>query len=462
MLDIIKQLNETLAQYVAEGDTSALAVSGGIDSMCMLSLCLQSGFLEKNNLIVVSVNHQIRGAEAERDIQFVQDFCVKNGVRFMPFAVDVPSMAATKRIGIEQAARDARRTIFADLVQKGVADKVLTAHHASDNVESILMHMFRGSGLNGMRGMQVLSCGYLLRPMLSIHKTQIQAYVAAHNVPYAVDGSNKDNQYTRNFIRNEVLPLIKKSYAGVENAVLGLSAEVQKTLSAVTLNEGSVRVSKEGKACIDVAVLDKNLGASYVLKAIQELGIANNFSRRVIDSIVGLKDKQNGARLNLPHGYLAEKCGQEVVLFKADNLIDKSVTSTDSIKALSLCVPFKTGTIVLGNMRITLQPTDDNAQKIKNANQKQAHNKPLYFDMHAIPNTAVFRFRQNGDRFKPFGGGTKKLKEYLIDKKIPAQNRDNLILLANGKDVLLIVGLEISDTVQCKEGSACYTLWQHP
>ena len=413
------KFNQAISSYINTNDKLALAVSGGMDSMSMLHLCLSSGKISRQNMMVVSVDHKIRGLASSGDVGFVKKFCDKNKVKFISFCVDVPALALEKKQGLEQAARDVRREIFSDLVNSQKVDKILLAHHKDDNAESICMHIFRGSGLNGLKGMQVLSNGYLFRPMLYIARAEIEEYVKLHSVPFVIDKTNSDTSFTRNAFRHEVLPLIKKHYSGAVDALCNLSQEASKALDNVYIDDFKVNIVDD-KAYIELQPLKCAYADKYVLLALEKLDIRNGFYKKNILEIIELANKKTGASLDLPNNTKAIKEYNCVCIYKIDN---QAVIKKKELPKLE---KLKKGEAV----DFSLVP------------------KVLYVDSDCIPKTAIWRNRKDGDIFSPCGGNTKKLKDYLIDKKIPKLKRGDLYCLADGNIILAIEGVEIGDILK--------------
>ena len=176
----------------------------------MVMLDAISSVVDNDSFFVITVHHNLRGDEGKRDRDFVAQYCREMGVVCEIYEEDIPSFCAENGYTVEQGARIRRRQIFADTVKTGKAQRVVTAHHLSDNVESILMHVFRGSGLKGLCGMNI-DDGILLRPMLDCAREDIDAYIEEMDIPFVEDSTNESVDYTRNRLRREIIPLIKKS-----------------------------------------------------------------------------------------------------------------------------------------------------------------------------------------------------------------------------------------------------------
>ena len=205
---------ETIKKYdlIQSGDKLVLGVSGGPDSMCMLNVLLEIKKDVSNPLdfeiIVAHINHMIR-QEAEEDAEYVEEYCKKNDIEFYKKSIDVKEMANNKKIGLEEAGREARYTFFDEVLKKVGANKIAIAHNKNDNAETVLMNLFRGTGISGLKG--ILPCnGIYIRPIIECERKDIEEYCEKNNLNPRIDKTNFDTLYTRNKIRNVVIPYLKK------------------------------------------------------------------------------------------------------------------------------------------------------------------------------------------------------------------------------------------------------------
>ena len=166
--------------------------------------------LDKDSFSVVTIHHNLRGKEGERDRDFVKEYCLKNNIKCEIFEEQIKPFCEENGYTIEQGARIRRRQIFKDIVDSGKADRVVTAHQKDDQIESILMHIFRGSGIKGLCGMQE-DDGILIRPMLNCSSEEIAAYLKENNIPFVQDSTNFELDYSRNRIRHVVIDEISWS-----------------------------------------------------------------------------------------------------------------------------------------------------------------------------------------------------------------------------------------------------------
>ena len=404
----------------------ALAVSGGADSMAMLHAFAHH--LPRPNFYVVTINHNIR-PEGASDCQFVENYCKQLDIECYVFDIDVPTHARENKLSVETSARVLRYQIL----DKLNCDYVCTAHHARDHAETVLMHIIRGSGLVGAQGIREYN-GKYFRPMLNVTKEHINNYLQQNNVPFVVDQTNADDKYLRNYIRNKVLPLLQDVCPSVEQNIARFAQNVasdQQFLDSLA-DVSSVKFAKE-QAQIPLELLKQPQPIAYrVLKKVfEQLGVHHDIESKHYQSVCELATKAGGKQINLPFDYVAINDYNCVTLCKAQ-----------PTQAQTWEIPFAVGIVEtpLGKVEITQTHTPNT----------------LHFDIASVPKTAVFRTRRTGDYFIKFGGGKKSLKEYLIDKKIPQRERDNLILIADKSNVLAIVGVEISGKIKAKKGSQVY------
>lgn len=421
--EIERTVKEVLDKYTEVSDKLAVGVSGGEDSMCLLSVLMK--IRDKKNLLAVHVQHGIRGDESLSDALFVERFCQQNGVEFLRFDVDIPLIAAREKTGTETAARVYRHKALKSLIESKRADYVVLAHHRDDQTESVLMHVLRGSGTSGLVGMKEKD-EFILRPLLGVPKECISAYVKAEGIDFRVDSTNSDTVYNRNFLRREIIPLIKKRY-DVDSASERLSqlARADDAFIYSLVSDDDFFVG-DNECSFAVEHLQKPyaLSSRYVRKAAKYAGLVCDVEKKHVDAVIALFDMKNGSETDLPHGYRAVKEYRLVAVYK------KRAVNSDEIPYSLGITPFAEGYVSVSSATATFEK-----------------GRPV-FDGDKIPEGATIRFRRAGDVFTPFGGGTKKLKEYFIDEKVPKRFRDFIPLVCIGNKVLCVCGMEISDEIK--------------
>lgn len=202
-----------LINLIKDGDKIVLGVSGGPDSMCMLDM-MRELKEEKNinfEIYVAHVNHMIR-EEAIDDEKYVQNYCLKHNIEFFVKRADVQKIANDKKIGTEEAGRKVRYDFFEEVLQKTGSNKIAIAHNKNDKIETIIMHLLRGSGLSGLKGIEPIRDNKYIRPLIECERQEIEQYCENRKLQPRIDKTNFENEYTRNKIRNIVIPYIKKEF----------------------------------------------------------------------------------------------------------------------------------------------------------------------------------------------------------------------------------------------------------
>mgnify|MGYP003303255873 FL=1 len=202
-----------LINLIKDGDKIVLGVSGGPDSICMLDM-MRELKEEKNinfEIYVAHVNHMIR-EEAIEDEKYVQNYCLKHNIKFFVKRVDVQKIANDKKIGTEEAGRKVRYDFFEEVLQKTGSNKIAIAHNKNDKIETIIMHLLRGSGLSGLKGIEPIRDNKYIRPLIECERQEIEQYCENRKLQPRIDKTNFENEYTRNKIRNIVIPYIKKEF----------------------------------------------------------------------------------------------------------------------------------------------------------------------------------------------------------------------------------------------------------
>ncbi len=420
---IDKSVKEILE--VLKDEPIAVAVSGGSDSMALLYFILDYGF---SNVSVINFEHGIRGENSVRDSKFVKDYCTKRGVAVKVVSLNTIQEAKQNKTTIEETARKLRYDYFEKVLSAGIVKYVFLAHHKKDQAETVLMRILRGTGIDGLEGMKVLSNGYV-RPFLHVDKEEIMGYVAKHNIPYVTDETNDDENYSRNFIRSSVLPLIKTKYPKVEDSLCRL-ADIASGVNACL--DARINVSKISDSEVKVAFnKDKEIFSRSVKEAFRLLGIEKDVEYRHYEMIYLLQTLDTGASVDTPYFTNAVKDYDGIVICKKrDNE--------------EYCEPFE--------LEINLAKTYDKAT-FTPYKDKIKRGEGLYFDYDKLPCGCVIRRRKEGDYIEKFGGGTKSFGDYLTDKKVPKRYRDSLLVVAKDSEIFIAVGVDISNKVKVVDES---------
>lgn len=419
------------------GEIIGVGCSGGSDSLALLHYLAKNQEKLDIEVVAIHVDHQIR-ENSWADAEFVKERAGELGIRFYKFRVDVPKLAREKGLGIEEAAREARYGVFKTLINKGVVDKIALAHHMQDQAETILMHIFRGSGLAGAKGMGAVSNKIYVRPMLNTSKTEIYDYLTDNRLEYVEDYTNEDNSYNRNFVRNVVLKEVASRWPNAVQSIVNFGKAVREDdeyINKQVYDDAVIVEDKAVKIPTSYFLYDMAIASRIIFRAFKHIGITKDIERKHIELMAELAIKgENGKKLSLPFDILAVKEYDYLTIYNKQ----KEIVEFEA--------EFKCGEFDVPNFGKLV------VKRVKEFEGVDG----LLIDYRKVPKDAVWRFREEGDVFTKFGGGSKKLKSYLIDKKVPARLRDSIPVLASGNEIYAIAGIEISDKVKVENVPTAY------
>lgn len=416
-----------LTKTISQNDVIAVATSGGADSMALLHYMHNAVKNSCFKVIALNVEHGIRGESSVKDTEFVKNYCNKHGIDVLTYAVDSVKKAKEEKLSLEEAARALRYDCFYSALKDGKCNKIATAHHQGDNAESVLFNLFRGTGLKGVSGITENFDEKIIRPMLDVSKEEILSYVKENDIPFVTDQTNLSSEYSRNFIRLNVLPKIKEIFPEAEKSIARFSkiAKVEddfmhgEALKAVNFLDGVAEIALP----LHQAILTR-----AVIIALKSLGVEKDWEKSHIDSVNALVTAQNGTKINLKKNVVAIKEYEKIVLFNEQINCD-------------IELPFSVGKRFLNEKTIEIKPINIDTDL----------KKGFKADAAKIPNGAVIRFKRDGDKFTKFGGGTKSLGDYLTDIKTPKRIRNSIPLLAVGNEILVIFGIAVSNKIKVDE-----------
>ena len=468
------------------GRRVCVALSGGGDSVALFHFlcgCARENGIE---LSAVHVEHGIRGEASRADAGFVRALCAARGVPLREVSEDVPARAAAWKAGIEEAARRCRYAAFARLLAAGEADVVATAHHAGDNAESVLFNLLRGSSLTGAGGIRAflpypalarlagedLSAGEGLpprpaycgvaRPLLSVSQGEIAAYLRENALAFREDATNADTAYTRNFLRARVLAPARERFPAAERALYNFSRRAREDDDYLysLAREKVVRGVREGVPAAEVpADLPRPLFVRACALALRALGAERDCTSADFEAAFALTRGGSGRTACLPRGVRALREYEKVILYRPApaSLAAAGSSSAPELSAPaagSLQYPFAEGEFPFAGAVLRVRRAGrEEAESVLRAAGKGRF-RPLVLDAARLPDGCVLRTRREGDRFQKFGGGSKKLKDFFIDRKLPRPLRASLPLLACGGEVFAVCGVEIAEKVRLTSAPA--------
>lgn len=418
-----------------DGKRICVAVSGGADSVALLHYMKAQSSHYGFSLSAVHCQHGIRGQASLDDKAFVIKLCNEWNISLFLFDEDCPMRAKDKKESLETTARNFRRESFLGLIKEDKADYIATAHHLGDEAETVLLHLARGAGLSGARGIQPQSEFYI-RPFLAWSKEQILAYIGEHGLSYRTDESNFCLDATRNKIRLQVLPLLEEI---IPSAKENIAKFAQKALEDDTFLYAlsDKLITRQGDSYLLSFHDEKPLFYRATLSILKSLGLTQDYTTKHLESAYALQYLERGAKAHLPKNIRLEKT-EKGILFTMQ-------TEEPTILPNNTEKPF------------TLDGFDGGryAVKIETAVAQESANgwRVLRFDKDKLPKDAVFRFRKDGDEIEKFGGGTKSLKKFFNERKILVRERSYLPLIASSTtgEVYAVCGVEIADKIKTTE-----------
>jgi len=418
-------------------DKILVACSGGPDSLALLHIFNELSAEYNISIFAAHLDHMFRGAESAGEAAFVVDFCQKNGITCFSAAIDVPKFIAQTGLSGADAARVVRyrylRSVAADL---GGA-KIATGHHRDDQAETVLINILRGAGSSGIRGIQPVN-GEIIRPLLSVSRTEITEYCRVHHLEPRLDSSNLKTNYLRNRIRILLLPALEKQYnSGIKDAlcrmatIIGDEHDFIQT-AAVSLwdqvvTEQANKIFIDGKKIKPVHIAVKR--ELFRMAIEKKQGYLTGISFHHVETLLELLSiGRVGSIAQLPGELVAYKSYDGLYLGVHDVMLPTRVDSLDCL----LSVPGTTQLPKLAIM-ITTEVTD------KGNSTPQPH--VAVFDWLALHPPLFVRIRRDGDKFQPLGfHGSKKLKDFFIDAKIARQIRDCTPIIWDSHGIIWVGG----------------------
>ncbi len=413
------------------GEKIIIAVSGGADSMCLLSVMSKISDLFDLKIIVVHVNHNIRGEEAKRDENFVAHFCKERNIECIIESVDVPSIAKLNKISLELAGRNVRYNIFNKVLTEKNADKILVAHNKNDSVETVIMKLIRGASLNGLRGISPTN-GYIIRPLIECAREDIEKYLAYSNIDFVTDSTNNEDLYTRNVIRHKIIPQFMELNPNFINTVYSNCQSIASDddyIDGASDSELLKRLSiKKDYAQLDITGFDKlhySVKSRVLLKAISSVcGSKLNIEQKHINIL--LNADSTGKKFDLTNEIIVEKSYDNFIIKKTNqeyNDYSYSINNFETIYAKDTCINFEI--------------TDNNDISDKSY---------IYINYDKLKGKSLcIRNRRDGDKFIPSGmDNEKKLSRFFIDNKIPNHIRESIPLLCTDDEIVAVLGMRVN------------------
>ena len=470
--DFVQQMHRFILKHamIENGETVLVAVSGGADSLALLYGLHALRPQLKCQFHVAHLNHCLR-PDADGDADFVQRHASLLELPCTVRRAEVACLAKQWRLSVETAGRKARYQFYEDVCREIGATKVALGHHQDDTAETVLMNLIRGSGAVGLKGIAPVRDIKIIRPLIGFTREQIEAFLTSIGVNPQHDSTNTDKRYLRNRIRHELIPILGSDYnpnirAGLNRTadVLGAESEYLDTIAQAAFEACRIPNTNEAVEQNSV-ILDRAIFREY------HIALQRRMLRQSISDILGdtsdlyfvhceamlnlIEGNTPNAVLALPNGLRFQRVYQHLIFERSESLLP---VRTESF-AYRLTVPGKTSITAL-KAEIIAEVGDvpsDETLTLPDGKFEAIFDYEKLRDTIAETLPLTVRNRQHGDRFQPYGmQGTKKIKDFLIDAKVPRYERDCIPLLVCGNEVLWIIGYTTSELFKIKPSTRQY------
>ncbi len=445
-------------------DLLLLAVSGGADSVVLCELCHEAGY----NFEIAHCNFQLRGEESERDEEFVRELAKKYNVKIFVKRFETNEYAEKNKVSIQVAARELRYAWFDELLKKvsviryqvsGMSDKqiisssdtllippsgvrgpyLLTAHHANDNIETLLMNFFKGTGIKGLQGI-LPKQGKIIRPLLFAKKEDILSFLKDNSLEFVEDSSNSSDKYTRNYFRNQLIPSVQKVFPKMEdNLISNLErfSEIEILYQqSINLHKKKLLEQKGNEIHIPVLKLLKSQPLKTIIyEIIKEFG----FTAHQVNEVIGLLHSESGKYVSsATHKIMKNR--NWLIIAPANTLnANHILIDEDDVESDGYRIDFELGKLTIKNEELV--------------NEKISSSPFIaLLDAKNITFPLLLRKWKQGDYFYPLGmSGKKKLSKFFIDQKMSMTEKEKVWVIESNKRIIWVIGKRIDDRFKITE-----------
>ncbi|MBC7765859.1 MAG: tRNA lysidine(34) synthetase TilS [Hyphomonadaceae bacterium] len=418
---------------MSKGETVLVGLSGGADSVALLHVLLALKPLLDIKLLAAHLHHGLRGQAADDDLAFVQALCEKENVPLFTKKIDIAYIAKEMQLSIETAGRKERYAFFEAVKAQAGATKIAVAHHLNDQAETMLMHLIRGAGMNGLSGMVAKRADGIVRPLLEVTKQEILNYCTGHQLSYQTDLTNNENQYNRNHIRNQLVPYIEKHFN--PNLIHTLSHTSQLLTDDEQYLEQTASTWRQTHQVGNAMPIDalKKLPMPIMRRALRQMYFAtaeyaSDLGFVHLQAIIALiENNKTGTQIHLPQNVIA-KCSYDRFYFEQQK-------DTEQYKGGLILPNAGVYHSEYFNCTLTLEIISQGEfEKFKPSKTAQA------FDANILQDGLIVRKRKTGDKMA-LKNMHKKLQDIFTDEKVPKEKRDLYPVLATNDAVIWAVGL---------------------
>ncbi len=447
-MNIEKKNDQQVIKFISEknlidkNDKILVALSGGPDSVFLLHFFNKYKKKFHISLGAFHLNHKLRGKDAEEDLSFCREHCLKIGVDFFSASKNVKRFAVKNKISVEEAGRKIRYSLLNKIAKQNKFNKIATAHISDDNSETVLLNLIKGTGLKGISGIPVKR-GNVIRPIILMNKSEILNYLDEKKIKYRIDASNQSLAYERNFLRHEIIPLIKKRLnPSLDKTLFNSSqifrnqySEIEKLIVHVSSSIFSFKKNELNVLISELKNIDKEFWGDLFKYAI-EGNFAVEFKSNDFKNIYSLIFNETGKSQNLSNDLRVFRERESLVIKKNKNEFFKEFVINPDEK------------IKLGENEIQIIPVKKDEVQLSNDRNIE------YISADKVVGEFIVRKWKHGDKFYPFGmRGSKKVSDYLNEQKIEYNKKAGQFVLTNNGKIVWVIGLRIDNNYKLIENS---------
>lgn len=424
-------------ELLKNGDSVVVGFSGGPDSTFLLILLLTIQKIFNLKIYAAHLNHKLRGNESDEDEEFVKDFCKENKIECLIESRDIKKIAQETKRSIEEVARNERYRFFAEAAQKFKANKIATGHTLNDNAETMIFNFIRGSGVSGLRGIP-LKRDNIIRPLLGVTKEEILDFLKSEKIQYRVDSTNETDDYTRNFIRNKIIPLMQEINPNLFET-LSITSQLliflEKYIQAEETKFDRLFVSKKTEKVLRIKLEENVDYRNYLMMDLIRKKIEAQFNIQLsfekTKELVNLTKQEKGTTIQINDKVFAIRESNTILVLYEPEFEDVNISVTYDTKLQKYYGSYF-------EFKLSIAP-------VKEA---KISDNPMveFFDADKIQHKLILRNWKSGDKFIPLGMKySKKVSDILTDAKIPSIFKKQILVLCDGPEIIWVVGVRLAE-----------------
>lgn len=424
-------------ELLKNGDSVLVGFSGGPDSTFLLVLLLTIQKVFNLKIYAAHLNHQLRGSESDEDEEFVRKFCKENKIECVFETRDIKKIASETKRSIEEIARAERYKFFAEAAQKFKANKIATGHTLNDNAETMIFNFIRGSGVSGLRGIPIKRDN-IIRPLLGVTKEEILEFLKSENIPFRVDSTNDSEDFTRNIIRNKVIPQLMEINPNLFET-LSITSQLlmllEKYIQAEETKFERLFVSKKTEKVLRIKIEENIDYKNYLMmdlirkKVETQFGIQLSFEKT--KELTNLVKQDKGSTIQINEKIFAIRESNTILILPEPEFEEVNISvnyDTKLQKYYGSYFEFKLSIAPVKEAKISDNPMVE------------------FFDADKIKHKLILRNWKPGDKFIPLGMKySKKVSDILTDAKIPSIFKKQILVLCDGPEIIWVVGVRLAE-----------------